>query len=91
MNTPHIEEVIITTRALRGDGKRGSPVRRVLQVFRRDGQLIAERDEWREQHLEALAGETAAILDEAHTADVASFDRLRDLLNRIRRVIGAPA
>ena len=41
MNT-HCEEVIITTE-LRGDGK-DMPYRRVVQVFTKDGQLIAEYD-----------------------------------------------
>jgi hypothetical protein len=43
---PHVEEVIITELDLIGDGTPGSPYRRMLQVWSKDGHLIAERDPW---------------------------------------------
>ncbi len=41
--TPHIEEVIIAFDH-RGTGTEADPHRRVLQVFSKDGKLIAEND-----------------------------------------------
>lgn len=38
-----VAEVIISNQLLRGDGK-AEPYRRVLQVFTKDGKLIAEND-----------------------------------------------
>ena len=44
MKTPRVEEVIITENELRGDGTENNPYRRVLQVWTKDGELIAEND-----------------------------------------------
>ena len=41
-----VEEVIITELDLIGDGTPGNPYRRRLQVWSKDGRLIAERDPW---------------------------------------------
>ena len=38
-----VQQVIITTNARRGDGVK-EPIRRILQVWSMDGDLIAERD-----------------------------------------------
>ena len=46
----HCEEVIITDLTQRGKGIEGDPIRRILQVWRKDGTLIAEKDEWLEAH-----------------------------------------
>ena len=37
-------ELIVHEDALRGAGVEGSPYRRVVQVFTKDGELLAERD-----------------------------------------------
>ena len=44
MRNPRVEEVIITENELRGNGTKESPYRRVLQVWTKDGILIAEKD-----------------------------------------------
>jgi hypothetical protein len=40
------EEVIICDIETRGKGIPEDPVRRILQVFTKDGELIAEKDPW---------------------------------------------
>ena len=42
-------EVIITDLTVRGKGTDDDPLRRILQVWQKDGVLIAERDEWTEK------------------------------------------
>jgi len=42
----HTEEVIITDLERRGKGVGDDPVRRVIQIWRKDGTLLAEKDEW---------------------------------------------
>jgi hypothetical protein len=44
MRSPRVEEVIITENELRGKGTEESPYRRVIQVWTKDGTLIAEKD-----------------------------------------------
>jgi hypothetical protein len=42
-DTPHIEKVIVSFKT-RGKGTEEDPMRRILQVHRKDGTLIAEND-----------------------------------------------
>lgn len=44
MNNIRCEEVIISDLHCRGEGTPTSVFRRVLQVYRKDGELIAEKD-----------------------------------------------
>jgi hypothetical protein len=44
MNDVVCKEVIITNLLCRGKGIKSSPIRRVVQVFEKDGTLIAEND-----------------------------------------------
>jgi hypothetical protein len=44
MRNPRVEEVIITENELRGNGTPESPYRRILQVWTKQGDLIAEHD-----------------------------------------------
>lgn len=47
MDSVWCEEVIISTTQRKGEGKYGDPIRIITQVFRKNGQLIAEYDpEW---------------------------------------------
>lgn len=46
----YTEEVIITNLASKGRGIEGDPLRRVLQIWRKDGTLLAERDVWSEEN-----------------------------------------
>ena len=52
MFNAYTEEVIITNLEVRGQGIEGDPIRRVLQIWRKDGTLLAERDEWLEKNKE---------------------------------------
>jgi hypothetical protein len=40
---PHIEELLVVP-IMRGDGSAEFPFRRVIQIFRRDGEKVAEND-----------------------------------------------
>ena len=44
MDTVVCKEVIVSTIARRGTGKKHSPIRVITQVFEKDGTLIAEYD-----------------------------------------------
>jgi len=46
MFNAHTEEVIITDLETRGKGIEGDPIRMVIQIWRKDGTLLAEKDEW---------------------------------------------
>ena len=50
MFNAYTEEVIITHLAIRGKGIEGDPIRRVIQIWRKDGTLLAEKEEWWEEH-----------------------------------------
>lgn len=41
-----VREVIVSHISTRGLGTKRSPCRKVLQVFEKDGTLIAEKDDW---------------------------------------------
>lgn len=43
------EEVIITDKERRGTGETGSPIRKITQVYSKDGELIAEHDPYKER------------------------------------------
>lgn len=45
----YAEEVIITHLEMRGKGVEGDPIRRITQIWRKDGTLLAERDHWLEE------------------------------------------
>lgn len=44
MKSPRVQQVIISEQELRGQGTQENPMRRVLQVFTLNGELIAEND-----------------------------------------------
>ncbi len=46
---PRVEQVIITEQELRGKGTEASPMRRIVQVWTLDGQLIAEMDPYKSE------------------------------------------
>ena len=50
-----IEELIVTNLTLRGKGEEGSPLRRIRQVWTREGELVAEYDPypWKNKKEEA--------------------------------------
>ena len=50
-----VQEVIVCTEKRRGVGEYPSPVRPVVQVFTKDGDLIAEKDTFLYQQLNDLA------------------------------------
>jgi hypothetical protein len=43
----YLQEVIITDNTTRGKGVEGDPVRRILQVYAKDGTLIMENDPYK--------------------------------------------
>lgn len=59
MNDICCKEVIISSLTLRGKGTETSPCRRIIQVFEKDGRLIAEHDP---------IPETYALFDMIHFA-----------------------
>jgi hypothetical protein len=46
MKEVEVKEVVITTLARAGKGVQGDPIRKVIQIWEKDGSLIAERDEF---------------------------------------------
>lgn len=61
----YTEEVIITMMEKRGKGVESDPVRRITQVFAKDGKLIAERDRAQPELLNAFAKKlTKELADE---------------------------
>ena len=46
MNTAFVEELIITTLLRKGEGEPRSPIRIITQIWRKNGELIAEVDPW---------------------------------------------
>ena len=45
-----VEQVIITELELRGEGVEGDPIRRIKQCWSFSGELLFERDVWKEEH-----------------------------------------
>lgn len=58
-DNPHLETIIISTEE-RGRGVDEDPFRRVTRFHTTKGELLAERDEWMEQHLAREVVEHAA-------------------------------
>ena len=50
MSECYCEEVIICSVLRRGEGKQGDPVRIITQIYRKNGELVAENDQWQEKH-----------------------------------------
>ena len=44
-----VQQVIITTLSLRGEGVVGNPYRRITEIWTLDGEKIAEVDHYKEQ------------------------------------------
>lgn len=60
---------VIECEASRGKGVEGDPHRRVLQYYTPEGEFLAERDEWREQHESEKRAYDAAIKEVERLAE----------------------
>jgi len=60
-----IREVIITNLEQRGRGERNSPIRRVCQIYDKDGTLLAEKDPI--ETMNVLTSRDLKIMNEAFT------------------------
>jgi hypothetical protein len=62
------EEVLITDLLIRGDGTQKNPYRRIVQVWAKDGTLIAEKDEYQTSAMPPVVVSLDALYDEAEQA-----------------------
>lgn len=86
------KEVIITTQTCRGSGNVDDPIRRITQVFEKDGTFIAEHDSFRDVQYEDMKSIFKWLLGEdgdfpLRTADEGVFYWRTELRKRLKNII----
>lgn len=79
MKEVEVKEVVITTIARAGKGVEGDPIRRVVQVWEKNGDLIAERDEFLLEKMDLLTASKSRLDDFEFNDDpetLAAFPRI---------------
>lgn len=81
-----LDEVVITNLTTRGKGTKRSPIRKILQVYTKEGGLIAENDPSPETYGEMdLVHFARYCADNSYTADSITPEHVEDWLNHIER------
>lgn len=80
MSEIRMEEVIISELLRRGAGTPQSPIRKVLQVYSKDGKLIAENDSWAEENRIYSAGDLVDLLKSRQRLNIAGIKKEEEIV-----------